>query len=223
MYYASLMGTAYLLIHFASPEETKKYIDQMIAGQCGGTMCITEPEAGSDVGALKSKAIPQDDGTYLISGQKIFISEGEHDLVANIVPPVLARIEGDPAGTKGLSLFLVPKYFVNEDGSLRERNDMECSGIKHKMGLKANATSTLNFGDNGRCVGWLPGKEREGMKSMFSLMNEAWTYISLQAMPVSSAAYMHAVSYARNRVQGEMPPGTQVPIVEHIDVKRMLL
>lgn len=223
MYCASLMGTANVLMKYASPEIKKMFIDKMLAGECGGTMCLTEPEAGSDVGALKSKAIRKEDGTYLISGQKIFISQGEQDMVTNIVHPVLARIEGDPQGTKGLSIFVVPKYFVNPDGSRGERNDMVCSGIEHKMGLKANATSSLNFGDNGKCVGWLLGKEQDGMKIMFQLMNEARTFTSLQALAVSSAAYMHAVTYARSRIQGELMPGKKVPIIEHFDVKRMLL
>lgn len=192
-------------------------------------MCLTEPGAGSDVGALKTKAVRQPDGTFLISGQKIFISNGEHDLTANIIHPVLARIEGDPAGTKGISIFIVPKFLVNPDGSLGERNDMICSGIEHKMGLKGNATSTLNFGDNGKCIGYLMGEERQGMKVMFQLMNEARIFTGIQAQSVSSAAYMHAVTYARNRIQGAHitqmlnPAAPKVPIIEHPDVKRMLL
>jgi hypothetical protein len=171
----------------------------------------------------------QSDGTYLISGQKIFISNGEQDLTENIIHPVLARIEGDPAGTKGISIFIVPKYLVNEDGSSGRRNDMICAGIEHKMGLKGNATCTLNFGDNGKCVGYLLGKERQGMKIMFQLMNEARIYTGIQAQSVSSAAYLHAVTYARNRIQGAhitqmLNDGApKVAIIEHPDVKRMLL
>ncbi|MDD5170121.1 MAG: acyl-CoA dehydrogenase [Syntrophales bacterium] len=224
MYCSSLTGTAHLLISHGSEEIKKMFLEKMISGEWGGTMCLTEPGAGSDVGALKSKAVRQADGTYLITGQKIFISNGEHDMVSNIIHPVLARIEGDPLGTKGISIFIVPKFLVNPDGSLGARNDMACTGVEHKMGLKANATSTLNFGENGKCVGYLLGKEREGMKIMFQLMNEARTFTGLQSLAVSSAAYMHAVTYARMRVQGELLPGMpKVPIIEHADVKRMLL
>ncbi len=223
MYGSSLSGTARLLMNFGSDDIKKKYLPKMLEGKWGGTMCLTEPSAGSDVGALKTKAIRQPDGSYLISGQKIFISNGEHDMAENIIHPVLARIEGDPEGTKGISIFVVPKYLVNDDGSLGERNDMYCAGVEHKMGLHGNATSTLNFGENGRCKGWLLGKEREGMKIMFQLMNEARTFTSLQALAVSSAAYMHACNYARLRIQGETVPGKKVPIIEHVDVKRMLL
>jgi alkylation response protein AidB-like acyl-CoA dehydrogenase len=200
-------------MNYASPELKKMFLGQMLTGGWGGTMCLTESNAGSDVGALKSKAIKQADGTYLISGQKIFISEGEHDMAANIIHPVLARIEGDPPGTKGISIFVVPKFLVNADGSLGARNDMVCTGIEHKMGIRANSTATLSFGDNGKCIGYILGKEREGMKIMFQLMNEARTFTGLQALAVSSAAYMHAVTYARTRIQGEIVPGTKVQII----------
>lgn len=223
MYRFQFVGTTRLLMTHGSPELKKMLLPQMLTGDWGGTMCLTEPGAGSDVGALRTKAVRQDDGTYLISGQKIFISEGEHDMAQNIIHPVLARIEGDPPGTKGISIFVVPKFLVNTDGSLGARNDMVCAGIEHKMGLKANATATLNFGDNGKCIGYLLGNERQGMKIMFQLMNEARTFTGLQALALSSAAYMHAVTYARTRFQGETTPGVKIPIIEHIDVKRMLL
>ncbi len=224
MYCSSLRGTAHLLTTFASEALKEMFVPKMFEGKWGGTMCLTEPGAGSDVGALKTKAVRQPDGTYLISGQKIFISNGEHDMVENIIHPVLARIEGDPEGTKGISIFVVPKVLVNKDGSLGDRNDMFCSGIEHKMGLKGNATSSLNFGDNGKCVGYLLGEEREGMKIMFQLMNSARIFTGLQSLAVSSGAYMHAVTYARNRIQGEAKHnGPKVPIVEHVDVRRMLL
>ncbi len=229
MYCSSITGTAHLLITFGSEEIKKTFLPKMISGEWGGTMCLTEPMAGSDVGALKSKAVRQSDGTYKITGQKIFISNGEHDLTPNIIHPVLARIEGDPPGTKGISIFVVPKVLVNKDGSLGQRNDMICSGVEHKMGLKANATSTLNFGDNGNCIGYLLGQERQGMRVMFQLMNEARIFTGIQAQSVSSAAYMHAVTYARNRVQSAHitqmmnPSAPKVPIIEHPDVKRMLL
>ena len=229
MYCGAITGAAALIILFGSEEVKKMFLPKLMEGQWGGTMCLTESGAGSDVGALKSKAVKQKDGTYLITGQKIFISNGEHDLTPNIIHPVLARIEGDPEGTKGISIFIVPKFLVNKDGSLGERNDMICSGIEHKMGIKGNATSTLNFGDNGKCVGYLLGKEREGMKVMFRLMNAARIHTGVQAQAVSSAAYMHAVTYARNRIQGAhitqmLNPGApKVPIIEHPDVKRMLM
>ena len=229
MYCGAITGAAALIILFGSEEVKKMFLPKLMEGQWGGTMCLTESGAGSDVGALKSKAVKQKDGTYLITGQKIFISNGEHDLTPNIIHPVLARIEGDPEGTKGISIFIVPKFMVKKDGSLGERNDMICSGIEHKMGIKGNATSTLNFGDNGKCVGYLLGKEREGMKVMFRLMNAARIHTGVQAQAVSSAAYMHAVTYARNRIQGAhitqmLNPGApKVPIIEHPDVKRMLM
>jgi len=229
MYCSSLTGTAHQIMIFGSEELKAMFLPKLLSGEWGGTMCLTESGAGSDVGALKTKAIRQADGTYLISGQKIFISNGEHDLTPNIIHPVLARIEGDPPGTKGISIFIVPKILVNRDGSLGERNDMICSGIEHKMGLKGNATATLNFGDNGKCVGYLMGEERQGMKIMFQLMNEARIFTGIQAQSVSSAAYMHAVTYARNRIQGTHitqmlnPSAPKVPIIEHPDVKRMLL
>jgi alkylation response protein AidB-like acyl-CoA dehydrogenase len=229
MYCSSLTGTAHQIMIFGSEALKAMFLPKLLSGEWGGTMCLTEPGAGSDVGALKTKAIRQADGTFLISGQKIFISNGEHDLTPNIIHPILARIEGDPAGTKGISIFIVPKILVNKDGTLGERNDMICSGIEHKMGLKGNATATLNFGDNGKCIGYLMGEERQGMKIMFQLMNEARIFTGIQAQSVSSAAYMHAVTYARNRIQGAHitqmmnPNAPKVPIIEHPDVKRMLL
>lgn len=229
MYCGAITGAMHIIMLFGSEEVKKMFLPKMVEGQWGGTMCLTEPGAGTDVGALKSKAVKQSDGTYLITGQKIFISNGEHDLTPNIIHPVLARIEGDPEGTKGISIFLVPKFLIKEDSSLGERNDMICSGIEHKMGLKGNATSSLSFGDNGKCVGYLLGKEREGMKVMFRLMNAARIHTGVQAEAVSSAAYMHAVTYARNRIQGAHitqmmnPAASKVAIIEHPDVKRMLL
>lgn len=229
MYCSSVTGTAHQIMVFGSETLKAMFLPKLLSGEWGGTMCLTESDAGSDVGALKTKAIRQADGTFLISGQKIFISNGEHDLTPNIIHPVLARIEGDPTGTKGISIFIVPKILVNKDGSLGERNDMICSGIEHKMGLKGNATATLNFGDNGKCVGYLMGEERQGMKIMFQLMNEARIFTGIQAQSVSSAAYLHAVAYARNRIQGAHitqimnADAPKVPIIEHPDVKRMLL
>jgi alkylation response protein AidB-like acyl-CoA dehydrogenase len=222
-------GAARLIQTFGTDELKKLYMEKMYAGQWGGTMCLTEPDAGSDVGNLKAKAVKQADGTYLITGQKIFITSGDNDVYENIVHPVLARIEGDPPGTKGISIFIVPKYRVKPDGSIGEFNDVTCTGIEHKMGIHASATCSLSFGDNGKCIGYLLGKERQGMKIMFQMMNEARLGVAMQGLALSSTAYMHAVTYARNRVQGvhvtQMlnPEAQKVAIIQHPDVKRMLL
>ncbi len=223
-----LVGATNLVKNFAAEELKKIYLEKMISGRWGGTMCLTEPDAGSDVGALKTKAVRQKDGTYLITGQKIFISAGENDLYENIIHPVLARIEGDPPGTKGISIFLVPKFFANPDGTPGRRNDLVCSGIEHKMGIKGSPTCTLSFGDNGACIGYLMGEERQGMKIMFQMMNEARLDVALQGLGAASSAYLHAVTYARNRVQGadaakKGSSATPAAIVKHPDVKRMLL
>jgi alkylation response protein AidB-like acyl-CoA dehydrogenase len=192
-------------------------------------MCLTEPDAGSDVGALKTKAVKNADGTYKITGQKIFISSGDNNYFKNNIHPVLARIEGDPAGTKGISIFVVPKYLVKPDGSNGAHNDVICSGIEHKMGITASATCSLSFGDEGKCLGRLMGEERKGMKIMFQMMNEARLYVGLQGMSVSSAAYMHAITYAKNRVQGAHvtqmmnPEAKGVAIINHPDIRRTLL
>lgn len=225
MYITLSAGATGLVSHWASEELKKMFLEKMISGEWGGTMCLTEPEAGSDVGALKTKAFKQADGTYRIKGQKIFISSGDNDLFPNMIHPVLARIEGDPAGTKGISIFLVPKFLVNPDGTMGAKNDVVCSGIEHKMGIKGSATCTLSFGDDDNCVGYLLGKEREGMKIMFQMMNEARIDVSVEALGVASSAYMHAVTYARNRKQGPEPSDNakQTFIINHPDVKRMLL
>ncbi len=229
MYPALAHGAMDLILKFGTEEQKSKYVNKMLTGMWGGTMCLTEPDAGSDVGALKAKARKQDDGTYLITGQKIFISAGDNDIYENMIHPVLARIDGDPAGTKGISIFIVPKYFVNDDGSLGEKNDVNCVGIEHKMGLNSCCTCTMSFGDEGKCVGFLLGEERKGMKIMFRMMNDFRMGTAVQAQGVSSAAYMHAVTYAKNRVQGAdisqmmNPDAKSVPIVQHPDVARMLL
>ena len=226
--YDTLKGGASRLIeNFGSDELKKTYMEKMVSGQWGGTMCLTEAGAGSDVGALKTKAVKQKDGTYLLTGQKIFITAGDNDMYENIIHPVLARIEGDPPGTPGISIFIVPKYHVKPDGSLGERNDIITSGIEHKMGIKGSATCSLSLGDNEKCVGYLLGAERQGMKIMFQMMNEARLDVANQASGASSAAYMHAVTYAKNRLQGTDPTKkgdtAYAPIVKHPDVKRMLI
>ena len=230
MYPVLSIGAMNLCKNFLPDGDLKNTaMEKMISGEWGGTMCLTEPDAGSDVGALKSKAKKNDDGTYNVSGQKIFISSGENDYYKNMIHPVLARIEGDPSGTKGISIFFTPKFNLNEDGSIKDRNDVICSGIEHKMGITASATCSMSFGDENNCKGILFGEERKGMKIMFQMMNEARLYVGSQGMSVSSAAYMHAVTYAKNRIQGAHvsqmtnPDAKGVAIVEHPDVKRMLL
>ncbi|MCX7677796.1 MAG: acyl-CoA dehydrogenase [Spirochaetes bacterium] len=229
MYPGLSHGAMLLIENFGTEEQKKLFIPNMQTGKWGGTMCLTEPEAGSDVGALKTKAVKLPDGTYKITGQKIFISSGDNDYYENMIHPVLARIEGDPKGTKGISIFIVPKYRVNPDGSLGEFNDVICAGIEHKMGIKGSATCTLSFGDNGNCIGYLLGEERKGMKIMFQMMNEARLGVGLQGLALSSTAYMHAVTYTKNRKQGvhvtQMlnPEAPSVTISQHPDVKRMLL
>ena len=223
MYCGSITGAIAIIAPFANKELYDMVVPKLLEGKWGGTMCLTEPGAGSDLGSLKTKAVKQPDGTYLITGSKIFISNGEHDMTENIIHPVLARIEGDLEGTKGISIFVVPKFHINKDGSLGERNDVYCTGVEHKMGLKGNATSSLSFGENGKCVGY---RERQGMKIMFHLMNAARIHTGVQALGCSSAAYLHAVTYARNRVQSALitnPKGGPVAIINHPDIKRTLL
>jgi hypothetical protein len=218
-----------LISNFGTDELKKMFVPKMMKGEWGGTMNLTEPQAGSDVGRLSAKAVKQPDGTYKITGQKIFISAGDGDYYSNIVHPVLARIEGDPEGTKGISIFIVPKFLVDENGNIGKRNDVKCSGVEHKMGIKGCVTCTMNFGDDGNCVGYLLGNERQGMKIMFQMMNDFRMGTAVCAQGVSSAAYLHAASYAKGRLQGTAikdmtnPSAPMVPIVQHPDVARMLL
>ncbi len=228
--YPGLSFGAMELIHaFGKNDLQELYIPKMMSGEWGGTMCLTEPDAGSDVGASKTKAVRQPDGTYKITGQKIFISCGENDYFKNIIHAVLARIEGDPGGTKGLSLFIVPKIRVNPDQSLDAPNDVTCIGIEHKMGIKGSSTCSLSFGDNGACVGYILGGERKGMREMFQMMNGARLGTAMQSQCIASMAYMHASAYAKNRIQGVCvtdminPDAKSVTISRHPDVKRMLL
>jgi len=229
MYPGLTHGAAKLIEIYGTEEQKRTYMDKMYAGQWGGTMCLTEPGAGTDVGALRTIAKPIGDGKFKISGTKIFISAGDHDLTENIVHPVLARIEGAPAGTKGISIFMVPKYRVNDDGSVGDFNDVNTGNIEHKMGIKGNSTCTLNFGDKDDCVGELLGEEGKGMRVMFNMMNEARLGVGVQGLAHSSAAYLHAVNYASERLQGadlanfRNPDAPKVPIINHPDVRRMLL
>ncbi|HPA74535.1 MAG TPA: acyl-CoA dehydrogenase [Deltaproteobacteria bacterium] len=222
-------GAGHLIEVYGSEEHKKKYLPKMISGEWGGSMCLTEPGAGSDVGNLSTRAVRQPDGTFRIQGTKIFITGGDQDLTENIIHPVLARIEGDPAGTKGISIFIVPKYLVNADGSLGRRNDYEIAKIEEKMGIHGSATCLINFGDNNDCYAELLGNEREGMKVMFQMMNEARIATGLQGLGSASIAYLHALQYTRERLQGSSlmefknPEAPRVPVIQHPDVRRMLL
>lgn len=229
MYPGLTHGAAKLVEVFGTDEQKRIFLKNMYSGKWTGTMLLTEPEAGSDVGALKTTAVPNGDGTYSITGNKIFISAGEHDLAENIIHPVLARIEGAPEGTRGISLFLVPKYRVNPDGSPGEFNDVVCTGIEHKMGIHGNATCSMTLGGKGSCIGTLLGEENKGMKAMFLMMNEARALVGMQGFCCASASYMNAVNYARERVQGKHllqmmnNDAPAVPIIQHPDIRRMLL
>ncbi|MDR2088992.1 MAG: acyl-CoA dehydrogenase [Clostridiales Family XIII bacterium] len=211
---------------FGTEEQKSKYLEPIWAGTWGGCMDLTEPEAGSDVGAIRTKAIPNDDGTYRIKGNKMFISQGDSDLTENIVHILLARIEGDPEGTKGLSCFIVPKIRVNADGSLGESNDVVCTGIEHKMGIRGSATASLAYGDNDNCIGELIGGRGKGIITMFHMMNEQRIVVGMEGISMGSSAYLHALDFARERKQGVafgQKTGPQVPIIEHPDVRRNLL
>jgi hypothetical protein len=229
MYVGLTHGAGKLIEAFGTEEQKKLFLKKMFTGEWTGTMLLTEPEAGSDVGALTTTAVMNDDGTYSISGTKIFISGGEHNMTENIIHPVLARIEGAPAGTSGISLFIVPKYWVNEDGSTGELNDVVCTGIEEKMGIHGSSTCTLALGSKGKCRGLLLGHENKGMREMFLMMNEARLLVGMQGLACASASYLNAVNYARERIQGrhllkmmdKSAPG--VPIIQHPDVRRMLL
>ena len=202
------------------------YLPKMIAGQWTGTMNLTEPQAGSDLAAVRSRAEPQPDGSYKLFGTKIFITYGEHDMAENIVHLVLARVVGAPEGVKGISLFVAPKYRVNSDGSLGARNDVHCVSIEHKLGIKASPTAVLQFGDQGGAVGYLVGQENRGLEYMFVMMNAARYAVGVQGIAVAERAYQKAVAYARDRVQSRPVDGSMnqaAPIIHHPDVKRMLM
>ena len=230
MYPGLAFGAAETIAECGTPEQQKLYVERMLNGTWGGTMCLTEPHAGSDVGAAKTSARKNADGTYSIRGTKIFISGGDHDLAENVIHLVLARIEGAAPGTKGLSLFIVPKLRVNADGSPAGGNDVSVGSIEHKMGIKASATCVLNFGENDGCVGELVGgAENVGMSQMFKMMNGARIAVGIQGLALASTAYYNALEYAKERKQGahvskwKDPTSPRVPIIEHPDVRRMLL
>jgi alkylation response protein AidB-like acyl-CoA dehydrogenase len=224
-------GAIEALITAGSDELKTRYIPKMISGQWTGTMNLTEPQAGSDLALVRSKAVPQADGTYRISGQKIFITYGEHDMTENIVHLVLARTPDAPEGVKGISLFVVPKFLVNADGSLGQRNDVYCASIEEKLGIKASPTAVLVFGDDkgavgAGAVGYIVGEENRGLEYMFIMMNAARYDVGLQGLGVSERAYQHAVAYAKDRVQSRPVDGSlpgSAAIIHHPDVKRMLM
>jgi len=228
MYPALSHGAGRLVEVFGTDKQKKLFLKNMYTGKWGGTMLLTEPEAGSDVGALTTTAVRNEDGTYSITGNKIFISGGENDLVENIIHPVLARIEGAPPGTRGISLFLVPKIWGKDDGSLGEFNDAVCTGIEEKMGIHGNATCSLTLGGKGKCRGTLLGQENKGMQAMFVMMNEARLLVGMQGFSCASASYMNALNYARTRIQGKAlvssdKDAPSVPIIQHPDVRRQLM
>lgn len=200
------------------------YLEKLISGEWTGTMNLTEPHAGSDVGSLNTKAIKQHDGTYLISGQKIFITYGEHDMSENIIHMVLARLPDAPDGIKGITLFIVPKFIVNDDGALGARNDVHCVSLEHKMGIHGSPTCTMAYGDKGNCIGYLIGEENKGIMAMFTMMNDARLNIGVQGIACSERAWQMALEYAKERVQGiSVKTKTKSPIIEHPDVRRMLM
>jgi alkylation response protein AidB-like acyl-CoA dehydrogenase len=225
-------GAVEALVHHGSQQMKDTYLPKMVAGEWTGTMNLTEPQAGSDLALVRSKAIPQADGTYKISGQKIFITYGEHDYTENIIHLVLARIEGAPEGVKGISLFVVPKFMVNADGSLGARNDVKCVSIEHKLGIHGSPTCVMSYGEEGGAIGYVVGEPNRGLEYMFVMMNAARLGVGLEGVSISERAYQHALVWARERVQGrptvpvpaslgEKPKS--VPIIYHPDVKRMLL
>ena len=229
MYPGLTHGAGRLVETFGTAKQKELFVKKLYTGQWCGTMLLTEPEAGSDVGALTTTARKNDDGTYSITGNKIFISGGEHDLVENIIHPVLARIEGAPQGTGGISLFVVPKIWVNDDGTLGEFNDVVCTGVEEKMGIHGNATCSMALGGKGQCRGTLLGQENKGMRAMFLMMNEARLLVGMQGFCCASSAYLNALQYARQRIQGRHllkmrdDSALAVPIIEHPDVRRQLL
>ncbi|MCX7255201.1 MAG: acyl-CoA dehydrogenase [Polaromonas sp.] len=219
-------GATEALLTAGSPELNAVYLDKMISGQWTGTMNLTEPQAGSDLAAVRSRAEPQPDGTYKVFGTKIYITYGEHDMAENIVHLVLARVTGAPEGVKGISLFVVPKFLVNADGTLGERNDVHCVSIEHKLGIKASPTAVLQFGDHGGATGYLVGEENRGLEYMFIMMNAARYAVGVQGIAIAERAYQKAVSFAKDRVQSRPVDGSikaSAAIIHHPDVRRMLM
>jgi alkylation response protein AidB-like acyl-CoA dehydrogenase len=226
MYPGLTHGAYEALLRHGSEEQKDKYLPNMASGKWTGTMNLTEPHCGTDLGLMRTKAEPQTDGSYLITGTKIFISAGEHDMAENIIHLVLAKIPGGPEGIKGVSLFLVPKFLVNDDGSLGARNGVSCGSIEHKMGIHGNSTCVLNY-DNAK--GWLVGQMHKGMQAMFVMMNAARLGVGVQGLSQAEVAYQNALTYANDRLQGRSITGTKAPekpadpIIVHPDIRRMLM
>ncbi|MBG6199146.1 alkylation response protein AidB-like acyl-CoA dehydrogenase [Labrenzia sp. EL_13] len=220
------IGAVEAMEKHASDELKAKYLAKLVSGEWMGTMNLTEPQAGSDLNALRARAERNDDGTYRIFGQKIFITYGDHDLTDNIIHMVLARLPDAPAGTRGISLFLVPKFLVGDDGALGARNDVRVAGVEHKMGIHGSPTCTMIYGDDGGATGWLIGEENRGLACMFTMMNNARLAVGIQGLGVAERAYQHALNYAVERKQGRAPGDKgegMSPIARHPDIKRMLL
>ena len=215
-------GAVEAITAHASDELKATYLPNMISGEWTGTMCLTEPAAGSDLAAVTSKAIPEDDH-YLVSGQKIYITWGDHQMTENIIHLVLARLPDAPAGVRGISLFLVPKFLLDENGRPGQRNDAYCTGIEHKLGIHGSPTCSMSFGDNGGAVGYLVGEEHKGLMAMFTMMNDARQGVGIQSLGVSERSYQQALAYAMERLQGTRSDGTRYPIIEFPDVRRMLM
>ncbi|MDP3702432.1 MAG: acyl-CoA dehydrogenase [Hylemonella sp.] len=219
-------GAIEALLTAGSDELKVTYLEKLVSGEWTGTMNLTEPQAGSDLALVRSRAEPQPDGSYKVFGTKIYITYGEHDMAGNIVHLVLARVTGAPEGIKGISLFVVPKFMVNKDGTLGARNDVHCVSIEHKLGIKASPTAVLQYGDHGGAVGYLVGQENRGLEYMFIMMNAARYAVGMQGIAVAERAYQKAVQYARERVQSRPVDGslkTSAPIIHHPDVRRMLM
>ena len=219
-------GAIEALLTAGSDELNATYLEKLVSGEWTGTMNLTEPQAGSDLAAVRTKAEPEADGTYKIAGTKIFITWGEHDMAENIIHLVLARVVGAPEGVKGISLFVVPKFMVNKDGSLGARNDVQCVSIEHKMGIKASPTCVLQFGDHGGAVGYLVGQENRGLEYMFIMMNAARYGVGVQGIAIAQMAYQKAVEFSKERIQSRPVDGSLPsagPIIHHPDVKRMLM
>ncbi|MCJ7800340.1 MAG: acyl-CoA dehydrogenase, partial [Polaromonas sp.] len=219
-------GAIEALLTAGSDELKAVYLEKLVSGQWTGTMNLTEPQAGSDLAAVRSRAEPQADGSYKVFGTKIYITYGEHDMAENIVHLVLARVSGAPEGVKGISLFVVPKFMVNADGTLGARNDVHCVSIEHKLGIKASPTAVLQYGDHGGAVGHVVGEENRGLEYMFIMMNAARYAVGVQGISIAERAYQKAVTFAKDRVQSRPVDGSikaSAPIIHHPDVKRMLM
>ncbi len=222
-------GTGKMIDIYGSEIQKNLFVEKLFTGEWGGTMLLTESQAGSDLSLLETTAVKNPDGTYSLTGNKLFITSGDHDLSENIIHPVLARVEGAPGGTQGISIFIVPKFWVNEDGSQGDRNDIFCTGVEEKMGIHGGSTCSMSLGSQGTCRGLLLGEENKGLQIMFHMMNETRLFTGFQAFTNASAAYLYALDYAKQRIQGRSLTRNKdgerplVPIIEHPDVRRMLI